>query len=54
MDNDEKATKEIEEMQKQLEQQEKLIQKGSTQLNKLDAMSKKALQSGKKLDELLK
>jgi hypothetical protein len=52
--DDDKATAAIEEMMKQLEEQEKLIQKGSSQLKKLDAMSKKALQGGKKVDELLK
>jgi hypothetical protein len=52
--DDDKAAAEIEELVKQLEEQEKLIQKGSNQLKKLDAMSKKALQGSKKVDELLK
>jgi hypothetical protein len=54
MDDEEKAVAAIEELMKQLEEQEKLIQKGSSQLNKLDALSKKAAQGGKKVDELLK
>jgi hypothetical protein len=52
--DDDKAAAEIEQLMKQLEEQEKLIQKGTSQLKKLDAMSKKALQSSKKVDELLK
>jgi hypothetical protein len=52
--DDEKAAAEIEELMKQLEEQEKLIQKGTNQIKKLDALSKKALQGGKKVDEILK